>query len=1146
MSLQADFFADPEALARKRQFRMTRLQVYNWGTFQDLHDIPIAERGFLFVGRSGSGKSTLLDAVAALLTPPQWLTFNAAAREGERNRRDRNLVSYLRGAWGDRTDSASGEIATHYLRRGTTWSALAVTFANGEGRVITLVQLYWLRGSGAATGDVRRHYMIAERDFDLTGLEGFDLEVRALKRRLTDLDHFGDTFRPYGERFRRLMEIDSEQALKLLHKTQSAKNLGDLNLFLREFMLERPRTFDAAGRLVAEFAELEAAHLAVVTARRQVETLAPAREQHQEKVRLDERIRADERLLAVIGAWTEGRRLELLARALNDNQARILGLEGERQAQGEQLEAARAVLRDLESEHREKGGDRIERLEEERRRLEREREERLRRRERVAEACRALDWPLPENAAAFGERVAEARTRLEAHEARIEEEEAARDAVRDRLSEAQGCFTALRREIEAMERQPSNIPADMLALRRALAGAVGCGESELPFVGELLQVREEEAAWRGAIERVLHGFALSLLVDDARYAALSEYVDRTPLGRRLVYYRVAEPRGMLERAPALDSLVHKLELREAAFRPWLESELTARFDYACVDTLREFRRRKRALTQAGQVRHGPSRHEKDDRRPIEDPSHWVLGFDNREKLALFRRQAGDLGQRIARLQEELEGFKTRRRHAEAVRDACNLLVNLQWSEIDVGAVLDRLGGIERQLQALRQGNRELQALGERIERQRGQVGRLQEALTGVETQLGMARHRRQELETLQQEARSRLEEGTPPDADAARCLQELFDQGGAPSLTRLDERRRQVEKRIHDELTRLRAGRERCIRRIEDAFADFQREWPEAAADMDPTIEAAGDYLALLERIERDGLPRHEQRFFDMLREQSSENLAALSTHLAQARKEIRDRMEVVNEGLEKAEFNPGTHLRIEVRDRHLPDVQEFVREVKAILSHAWQEDREAAERRFQRLADLVERLAGQTPEARRWRDLVLDVRQHVEFLGREIDRQGEEVEIYRSGAGKSGGQREKLATTCLAAALRYQLGGDDSGLPRYSAVVLDEAFGKADNEFTELTTRIFERFGFQMIVATPLKAVMTLEPFIGGACFVEISDRKRSSILLIEYDEEHQRLQLPAAPPDRDPAHAPPRSPGAGRAEGIRHAPSPSGRGPE
>ncbi len=155
--------------------------------------------------------------------------------------------------------------------------------------------------------------------------------------------------------------------------------------------------------------------------------------------------------------------------------------------------------------------------------------------------------------------------------------------------------------------------------------------------------------------------------------------------------------------------------------------------------------------------------------------------------------------------------------------------------------------------------------------------------------------------------------------------------------------------------------------------------------------------------------------------------------------------------------------------------------------------------------------LASQDLEDKKWRESILDVRQHVEFIGREIDEEDVEVEIYRSGAGKSGGQRQKLATTCLAAALRYQLGGNDYGLPMYAPVILDEAFDKADNEFTALAMNIFTNFGFQMIVATPLKSVMTLEPFIGGACFVDISDRRHSGILLIEYDTERQRLNLPA-----------------------------------
>lgn len=181
------------------------------------------------------------------------------------------------------------------------------------------------------------------------------------------------------------------------------------------------------------------------------------------------------------------------------------------------------------------------------------------------------------------------------------------------------------------------------------------------------------------------------------------------------------------------------------------------------------------------------------------------------------------------------------------------------------------------------------------------------------------------------------------------------------------------------------------------------------------------------------------------------------------------------------------------------------------MLAHHQTDNRDRAEQQFAILRGLVARLSAQDPEDRRWREQVLDVRQHVEFIGVEVEADSRrQVEVYRSGAGKSGGQRQKLATTCLAAALRYQLGGDDGHLPRYAPVVLDEAFDKADNEFTALAMGIFENFGFQMVVATPLKSVMTLEPFIGGACFVDITGRHDSGVLMIEYDEHQQRLALP------------------------------------
>ncbi len=1099
------------------QFRMSRLQVFNWGTFSGLHDVPISEQGFLFVGRSGAGKSTLLDAFSALLVPPRWVDFNAAAREAERTGRDRNLVSYIRGAWAEQKDDASGEIATRYLRTRTTWSALALTYRNALGQHVVLVQVLWLRGSANGPGDVNRHFLIFERPFEINELEVFgqsNLDVRKLKQVFPDAFSRRE-FRPYSERFCRLLGIESEMALRLLHKTQSAKNLGDLNTFLREFMLDKPATFEVADRLVSEFDELNAAHQAVVTARRQVETLVPAREQHQQRqALLNERSDLKE-LLTGIDSYGGHQRIYLLKQKIKLLNVRADGLEGEISRKQAALDQHNDTLRELERRRREVGGDQVETWQAEKTALEQQREERLRKRVQAEGACQQLDWVLPDSPHRFAELVGDARQELERWESGSNEIREKRDLLVIQKRENETVFTQTAGEVKALERQPSNIPAHMLDLRQDIATVIGVSESALPFIGELIDVKSDETEWQGAIERVLHGFALSLLVDERHYSALSNHINSCHLGQRLVYYRTGQVERQQAKPVSMDSLVLKLNIKECSQSEWLSTELRRRFDYACVDSIQLFRRVDRAITKEGQVKHSKTRHEKDDRRDVGDRLFWVLGFDNREKLALYRKQAQELADNLSELDErikelsEQEGARARR----AIH--CQTLVNLQWHEVDVAPLLVGIDKLQRRIHDALEGNTTLKDVADQIERQKKIAKDADETLRKktieYEKVVGLVDEHEETLKGLQDEPSI-----VPLTPRQQQGLNERFDALRDPvRLDNLDSLMRSVERSINQEISEINRSIGECERFIEKRFDEFVIEWPAEAEGLDATLAAAPDFFAKLTRLETDGLPAHEQRFFELLESQSHQNLAALSSYLSDARKEILERMDLVNDSLAQVPFNQSTNqttfLQIDPSDRQLSDVREFKQEIQQALSHAWSEDRELAESRFLALRRLVERLSSQEPENRRWRQSVLDVRQHMEFIGRETDEGGVEVEVYRSGSGKSGGQRQKLATTCLAAALRYQLGGNEHGVPMYAPVVLDEAFDKADNEFTALAMNIFKNFGFQMIVATPLKSVMTLEPVIGGACFIDISDRRVSGVLMIEYDSEQQRLKLPA-----------------------------------
>jgi hypothetical protein len=119
------------------------------------------------------------------------------------------------------------------------------------------------------------------------------------------------------------------------------------------------------------------------------------------------------------------------------------------------------------------------------------------------------------------------------------------------------------------------------------------------------------------------------------------------------------------------------------------------------------------------------------------------------------------------------------------------------------------------------------------------------------------------------------------------------------------------------------------------------------------------------------GLPRYEERFLQLLREQSDQILTLLSHRLDQERSAIKTRLELVNESLLSAEFNPGTHLVIDPVDKLGEEVRAFKRSLREALSHSFRaDDPELDERRFVVLSELVRRFASQETADKSWKSL--------------------------------------------------------------------------------------------------------------------------------------------------------------------------------
>src|SRR3989442_15943255 len=87
-------------------FRLLRLEVFNWGTFDGkVWPLHLNGQNGLLTGDIGSGKSTLIDAITTLIVPANRVAYNKAA--GADNR-ERTLRSYVLGHYKSERNEVTG------------------------------------------------------------------------------------------------------------------------------------------------------------------------------------------------------------------------------------------------------------------------------------------------------------------------------------------------------------------------------------------------------------------------------------------------------------------------------------------------------------------------------------------------------------------------------------------------------------------------------------------------------------------------------------------------------------------------------------------------------------------------------------------------------------------------------------------------------------------------------------------------------------------------------------------------------------------------------------------------------------------------------------------------------------------------------
>ena len=265
----------PNEMNRRPGFRLHKLEVYNWGTFDSttgsVHLVRPEGQTALLVGQNESGKSTLVDALLTLLVRPVVRNYNVAAGG---HKQDRDERSYIKGAYGrfSRDEDNRGEV--RFLRpKGSHYSALLACFYNeDDNQLFTRCRRPVSHRRRPAS---KRFTAIAPSEKsisdDLGGLKSMDRLRQQIENR-----GFRATksYTEYHSWFAKMTGV-RPKAMDIFNQTVAVKDIQSLNSFIREHMLESKPWGEKVASLLGHFTQLSEAHQSLVRVRRQAELLEP-------------------------------------------------------------------------------------------------------------------------------------------------------------------------------------------------------------------------------------------------------------------------------------------------------------------------------------------------------------------------------------------------------------------------------------------------------------------------------------------------------------------------------------------------------------------------------------------------------------------------------------------------------------------------------------------------------------------------------------------------------------------------------------------------------------------------------------------------------------------------------------------------------
>ncbi|MGH8550081.1 MAG: ATP-binding protein, partial [Methylococcales bacterium] len=931
---------------------------------------------------------------------------------------------------------------------------------------------FWISHAGNNLADLKRVYLVARRNLALNELldafgEGDPRALKDFLKKDPAIVNCDDRFSEYQESYRRLLRMDNPNAPALLARALGLKKIDDLTALIRELVLEPSNVRDDARKAVSEFADLVGIHDRLLDARKQREALAELPAVEQELQRAEHELQQLEAELQGLPVWFGEQcaalwsvRIEQIQERLQQAKQELERLEREAVDAGERTEQRYA-------DYLQAGGERIESIKKDLAAAEdklRETSRRAANYQQIAGALQ-LDTTLQETVFQHNLQQSERSVR------QIEQDKIqAQDTFAEQaagLANVQQQQRQLQEEIRTIEARPdSNIDSKFQQLRDEMVEALGLPRDQLMFFGELLDVKEEERVWQGAIERALGGLRTTLAVPESHYPLVTRWLNQRHTG---LHVR-AQVVGLVNKQAIFRAggYLRKLIWREHAYRDWLKQHL-ANFDLDCVGTTEELDRTPFSVTQQGLMHLDKGRFEKKDQQRVDDRRAWQLGFSNKNRLNALKQDEKTLEQENRKL-EQATGQA--RAHWDAVgkrEQQWQKLGEFRWPDIDAPYWQTKTGQLQNDIRQLERAGSNLAAAKARWDEAKQTLQQLQTQQGQQIAKVAVIGQDRQNAVTRQEQALKLAAQGLTDDLRAP-----LRKRTGLLKDEQLDEAHRTEEghrRDLEQKREKVRDRKDRTGRTAVGIMTGFSSKWEAIAVDWGKDLASLPDYLRHLEQLDREGLPALVEEFRKRLNKHTTQSLAGIRQRIDSEHEDIKDRVETINRVLARTEFKAGSFLRLRIQNDQYEHVQHFNRLLKQVMEQLTGDDHEARFAGLQKVIEILDKAS--TPSTAHTLESLrlLDPRHQLSFYAEEIGLEDGVIrDVLRSSSGKSGGEKESFAGTIVAASLAYVLTPDGHDRPVYSTVFLDEAFSNTAEAVSRRVLRIFKELHIHVNLITPFK----------------------------------------------------------------------------